>query len=102
MGSDLFGSFAESTVAALVVSGNSAELIKGANFLYPLVISAVGILVCLFSTFFTCAFPIKPNDEKNKDGKKKFWNFIKKIKKNYLMLYHKYFRKQIWFNWKYS
>jgi len=81
MGSDLFGSFAESTVAALVVSGNSAELIKGANFLYPLVISAVGILVCLFSTFFTCAFPIKPNDEKNKDGKKKFWNFIKKIKK---------------------
>lgn len=75
MGSDLFGSFAESTVAALVVSGNSQELIKGANFLYPLMISAVGILVCLFSTTFTCMFSIKPN-EGDKSGKGFFIWFI--------------------------
>jgi Na+/H+-translocating membrane pyrophosphatase len=72
MGSDLFGSFAEATVAALVVSGTSEELIKGGKFLYPLVISATGILVCLFTTFFTCIFSIQPNDSSNKSGKKKF------------------------------
>jgi H(+)-translocating pyrophosphatase len=52
MGADLFGSFAESTVAALVVSGTSAELIKGANFFYPLLISATGIFVCVITSFF--------------------------------------------------
>lgn len=70
MGSDLFGSFAESTVAALVVSGNSEELIRGANFLYPLIISATGILVCLISTTFTSLFSIKPNSEDRNKGKK--------------------------------
>jgi inorganic pyrophosphatase len=70
MGSDLFGSFAESTVAALVVSGGSEELIKKGEFLYPLVISAVGILVCLLTTFFTCIFPIKPNSSEKKNGMK--------------------------------
>jgi Na+/H+-translocating membrane pyrophosphatase len=68
MGSDLFGSFAEATVAALVVSGNSEELIQGANFLYPLIISAVGILVCLFATTFTCLFSIKPNSGDQNKG----------------------------------
>ena len=80
MGSDLFGSFAESTVAALVVSGTSKELIQGANFLYPLVISAVGILVCLIASCFTCLFSIKPNDEKNKEGKEFILYFKFKLK----------------------
>jgi len=52
MGSDLFGSFAESTCAALVVSGTSAELINGPEFLYPLVLSATGIIVCIITAFF--------------------------------------------------
>ena len=52
MGSDLFGSFAESTCAALVVSGSSRELIAGGNYLFPLLITAGGILVCLITTFF--------------------------------------------------
>ncbi len=52
MGSDLFGSFAESTCAALVVSGTSAELNEGANFLFPLILSASGILVCIITAFF--------------------------------------------------
>ena len=52
MGSDLFGSFAESTCAALVVSGTSIELISGPEFLYPLVLSASGILCCIITALF--------------------------------------------------
>ena len=33
MGSDLFGSFAESTVAALVVSGGSKEMLEHGHYL---------------------------------------------------------------------
>lgn len=63
MGSDLFGSFAEATVAALVVSGNSPDLVRSANFLYPLLVSSVGILVCLITTAFTGLFSIKSSGE---------------------------------------
>jgi Na+/H+-translocating membrane pyrophosphatase len=52
MGSDLFGSFAESTCAALIVSGTSTELLQEATFLYPLIISAAGILVCIITAIF--------------------------------------------------
>lgn len=52
MGSDLFGSFAESTCAALVVGSTSIELNMGGNYLYPLMISAGGILVCILTSFF--------------------------------------------------
>jgi Na+/H+-translocating membrane pyrophosphatase len=59
MGSDLFGSFAEASVAALVVSGGSKELILHGHFFYPLILSASGIFVCLFTTFFIPCFSIK-------------------------------------------
>eukprot|EP00924_Labyrinthula_sp_SR-Ha-C_P016497 snap_masked-scaffold_6-processed-gene-5.23-mRNA-1 protein AED:0.00 eAED:0.00 QI:0/-1/0/1/-1/1/1/0/799 len=52
MGSDLFGSFAESTCAALVLSAKSLEL--QANFgslMFPLVLSAAGIIVCVLCSF---------------------------------------------------
>ena len=52
MGSDLFGSFAESTCAALVVSGTSDILIREANFLFPLMLSASGIIICIITSFF--------------------------------------------------
>jgi H+-translocating diphosphatase len=52
MGSDLFGSFAESTCAALVISGSSPNLCVGANFMFPLMISAVGILASIITAFF--------------------------------------------------
>lgn len=52
MGADLFGSLAESTCAALVISGTSAELIGEGGYYYPLLITAGGILVCLFTSFF--------------------------------------------------
>jgi inorganic pyrophosphatase len=51
MGSDLFGSFAESSCACLVLSSSSSQLINGTGFYYPLLISSFGILICLVTTF---------------------------------------------------
>jgi len=58
MGSDLFGSLAESTCAALVVSSTSIELITTVDAIYfPLIITSVGIIASFFSVlcanFFT-------------------------------------------------
>jgi len=57
MGADLFGSFAESTCAALVVSGNSMiyadfTSVNMNDLLYPLVASAAGILCCIVISFY--------------------------------------------------
>ena len=47
MGSDLFGSFAESTCAAMVIGARSQEIVfsQGAYYYYPLMITGSGILV---------------------------------------------------------
>lgn len=59
MGADLFGSCAEATCAALVIGATSAALAGDINaLLYPLLISAVGIPVCLITAFFA---RLKPN-----------------------------------------
>ena len=50
MGSDLFGSLAESTCAALLVASTSEELVNNGGYYYPILISASGILVCIFTT----------------------------------------------------
>ena len=53
MGADLFGSFAESTCAALVLASLSPEIQQSwAAVLYPLMISALGIVVCFFTSYF--------------------------------------------------
>lgn len=53
MGADLFGSLAESTCAALVVAATSPELLEFKNAMYfPLMVTAVGILVSFVTTFF--------------------------------------------------
>lgn len=53
MGADLFGSLAESTCAALVVGATSVNLILTPEAIYfPLMITAVGIIVSFFTTFF--------------------------------------------------
>lgn len=56
MGADLFGSFAESTCAALVVSGNSLLTTEGFRDLdtlfYPLMVSAFGIVCCIIVSFY--------------------------------------------------
>jgi H(+)-translocating pyrophosphatase len=53
MGSDLFGSFAEATCAALVISASSAEIasVGFSAYMYPLLISGAGIICCLLTSF---------------------------------------------------
>jgi Na+/H+-translocating membrane pyrophosphatase len=51
MGSDLFGSFAESTCAALVIIANIDDLKDSKDTIYfPLLISAYGIIACIISS----------------------------------------------------
>ena len=53
MGSDLFGSLAESSCAALVVSGTSDQLVINTGaFYYPLCITGVGIFVSIITWMF--------------------------------------------------
>jgi len=48
MGSDLFGSFGEASCAALVVAAQSPELsLSFTSMMYPLLITASGVLVCM-------------------------------------------------------
>ncbi|RZR86936.1 hypothetical protein BHM03_00014233 [Ensete ventricosum] len=58
MGSDLFGSYAESSCAALVVASISSFGINHelTAMFYPLLISSMGIIVCLFTTLFATDF----------------------------------------------
>jgi len=59
MGSDLFGSFAEATCACLVISSTSNELVSNHALYYPLLISASGIIVCLFTSFISSNFMVR-------------------------------------------
>ena len=57
MGADLFGSFASSTVAALLLSTQSSALqTSEAAILFPLLISALGAIVCFFVAFLATHF----------------------------------------------
>jgi inorganic pyrophosphatase len=53
MGSDLFGSFAEATCAALVVAASSREIVAGGlpAICFPLYISSAGIVMCMLTSF---------------------------------------------------
>lgn len=57
MGADLFGSLAEATCAALVVGATSPQLVSTDDAMYfPLMITAVGILVSFITQFFATTF----------------------------------------------
>ena len=59
MGADLFGSFAEASSAALVVTAYSPELrAHWDSMMFPLLVSATGIFVCFATSFY--ATHIKP------------------------------------------
>lgn len=61
MGADLFGSFAESTCAALVIAAQTEDLLNAGwgAICFPLVVSSSGILVCLVSSFLaTNIYPV--------------------------------------------
>ncbi|KAJ1631771.1 pyrophosphate-energised proton pump [Pavlovales sp. CCMP2436] len=62
MGSDLFGSYAEATCAALIVAASSPEMVAAGwgALLFPVCVSAFGIVVCAAASFLaTDAFPVK-------------------------------------------
>jgi H+-translocating diphosphatase len=66
MGSDLFGSYAESSCAALVLASISSFGVNHdfTGMCYPLLVSSVGIVVCLVTTLFaTDFFEIKAVNE---------------------------------------
>ena len=64
MGADLFGSCAEATCAALVIGATSAEIVGSESALYyPILISAIGIPVCLITAFFARLSPDAKNVE---------------------------------------
>src|SRR5881227_1300592 len=53
MGADLFGSCAEGTCAALLIGSSSAEIIaQQSALLYPILVTATGIPVCLLTASF--------------------------------------------------
>jgi Na+/H+-translocating membrane pyrophosphatase len=57
MGADLFGSLAEATCAALVVSATSPEIIASSVAIYfPLLVTSCGIFVSFITTFFASNF----------------------------------------------
>lgn len=57
MGSDLFGSLAESTCAALVILGSSDILYSQRYSLYyPILLPAIGIVSCFMTSFFGIVF----------------------------------------------
>ena len=60
MGSDLFGSFAEATCAALVIGASSNEIVAAGwgALMFPAAISATGILVCLVTHFMIHVWPV--------------------------------------------
>lgn len=65
MGADLFGSFAEATCATMVITAQSTDLYnKWDALLFPLCITATGIVVCLITTFFsTHLFLVEKNED---------------------------------------
>ena len=60
MGADLFGSFAESTCAALSIASTSPSFyndgFSGASLYYPLMITAFGIIASFLTSFFATNF----------------------------------------------
>ena len=67
MGSDLFGSFAESTCAALVFVATNPDLIKygeGSALYFPLLLSAFGILACIgCSVYGIYGYRVQKNEQ---------------------------------------
>jgi inorganic pyrophosphatase len=76
MGSDLFGSFAEATCAALVIGATSTEIVfsQGAYYYYPLMITGSGIIVCLITSVFALTV-MKPKSADNVESTLK-WQLI--------------------------
>ena len=66
MGADLFGSLAEATCAALVVSSSSVDILTQNDAVYfPLIVTAIGILSSFISQFFAKVYTVNANNVEN-------------------------------------
>ncbi|CAI2387699.1 unnamed protein product [Moneuplotes crassus] len=76
MGSDLFGSFAEATCAALVVGATSSEIVfsNGAYYYYPLMITGAGILIGIVTSIVALTIQKPPSADKVENTLK--WQLI--------------------------
>jgi len=60
MGSDLFGSFAEATCAALVIGNSIGSTGDWDAMCFPVIVSSIGIIVCILCSFLaTHLLPVK-------------------------------------------
>jgi inorganic pyrophosphatase len=86
MGSDLFGSFAESTCAALVI-GSSIGVSGGWDaMVFPIIVSAVGIFVCLIASFIaTDIRPVKGESQVEEALKIQLIEYDRTHDPNYLL-----------------
>ena len=69
MGADLFGSFAEATCAALVVSANSSMSGDIKAMYFPLLVSSVGMIVCIVTSVIPSVYPVKTEEDVEKQLK---------------------------------
>lgn len=64
MGADLFGSLAESSCAAMIISASSPDVHNNwAVMCFPLLIAAFGIPVCLITSIFATTGDLAPSDK---------------------------------------
>ena len=65
-GADLFGSLAEATCAALVVSSSSVDILTQNDAVYfPLIVTAIGIFSSFISQFFAKVYTVNANNVEN-------------------------------------
>jgi K(+)-stimulated pyrophosphate-energized sodium pump len=77
MGADLFGSLAEATCAALVVSASSTDLLETPDAMFfPLIVTAVGILASFFSQFLAKIGNITKDNVENRLKLQLLWSSL--------------------------
>jgi Na+/H+-translocating membrane pyrophosphatase len=77
MGADLFGSLAEATCAALVVSASSTDLLKTPDAMFfPLIVTAVGILASFLSQFLAKIGNITKDNVENRLKLQLLWSSL--------------------------
>jgi H(+)-translocating pyrophosphatase len=74
MGADLFGSFAESSCAAMIISSQSPLFSNFPAMFFPMTLSAIGIVMCFVCTIFaTHLSPVKTQRDVTKVLKYQLW-----------------------------
>jgi len=77
MGADLFGSLAEATCAALVVSSVSIDILTTKDAIYlPLIVTAMGILASFISQFLAKLGPVNKHNVEDRLKLQLLWSSL--------------------------